>query len=330
MKNIIKKILKKLGFDSSSDQKILSVYQNLLGRQAEADELLHWKLTGNNIDVIRKSIIASYEYEQKQLSQQRVLVDIKMFKIYASTSDTDIGQSIIKSKIWEPHVTDALKKVLGVGDVFLDLGANIGYFSLLAASIVQESGKVISFEPNIQNLHLLYLSILENHFNNIKVYPLAASVSSQILKITSFGSNGFLEKPSDDIVQSNFQFIQSVIVDELLHSEEKVDVVKMDIEGYEPLALRGMDKLIKKHNPVIITEFSPWHIKRRSQIEPLEYLKQLAHYGYSLFIIEQSGCLKSVPNPDFLMNLWESFNNDKQHLDLIAQSHKKKLFKDLD
>jgi FkbM family methyltransferase len=136
----------------------------------------------------------------------------------------------------------------------------------LAASIVQESGKVISFEPNLQNLQLLFSSIVENQFLNIEVYPLAASDSSMILKLTSFGSNGYLETALAG--ESNVQFVQSVAVDELLQTERQINVIKMDIEGYETLALRGMNKLITKHRPIIFTEFSPWHIKTGAKSSP--------------------------------------------------------------
>jgi FkbM family methyltransferase len=317
VRTIFMKILSRQALSRSDDKDIYSVYERLLGREPDPDELLHWKTTGAKIDDITNALLLSYEYEQKRVNRQRVLVDIKKFKIYAMKSDAEVGRGIIQSQVHEPHVTNILTEILNSGDVFLDLGANIGYFSLLAASIVRVSGKVISFEPNTQNLQLLYASILENKLKNIIVYPFAASDSARIMKLTSFGSNGFLETPQSSL--TNAQFLQSVIVDELLQNEESINVVKMDIEGYEPLALRGMDKIIKKHKPIIITEFSPWHIKHRTQIEPEEYLKQLTQYGYDLYIIEPSGRFTLASNTDFVMNFWGKFSNDKQHLDLIAQ-----------
>ncbi len=299
------------------DKDICSTYQRLLARQPEPDEMLHWKTTGAEIDDVTNALLASYEFEQKRLNQQRVLVNVDKFKIYAMKSDAEVGRGIIQSKIYEPHVTNILTEVLNPGNVFLDLGANIGYYSLLAASIVQASGKVISFEPNIQNLQLFYASILENKLKNIVVYPFAASDHARIMKLTSFGSNGFLEEPQSSLM--NAQFLQSIRVDELLQNEESIDVVKMDIEGYEPLALKGMGQIIKKHKPMILTEFSPWHVKHRTQTEPQEYLKQLTGYGYNLHIIELSGQLSLASGADFVMNFWEKLGNDKQHLDLMAQ-----------
>lgn len=317
VRTIFMNIFSRQALPRSDDKEIYSLYQQLLERQPDPDELLHWKTTGAKIDDITNALLLSYEYEQKRVNQQRVLVDIKKFKIYAMKSDAEVGRGIIQSQVYEPHVTNILTEILNAGDVFLDLGANIGYFSLLAASIVQASGKVISFEPNTQNLQLFYASILENKLKNIIVYPLAASDNARIMKLTSFGSNGFLEIPQSGL--ANAQFLQSVTVDELLQNEERFNVVKMDIEGYEPLALKGMDKIIKKHKPIILTEFSPWHIKHRTQIEPQEYLKQLTRYGYDLYIIEPSGCSTLASDTDFVMDCWGKLGNDKQHLDLIAQ-----------
>lgn len=283
-------------------------------------ELIHWKTflaAGHTINAVANSLLTGREYQQRAFTNQKVLLEVQKFKLYVMEDDFDVGRNIINSLNYEPHVTNALIDVLKVGDVFLDLGANIGYYSLLAASIVQESGKVISFEPNEQNLQLLYSSIVENQFKNIEVYPLAASDSSQILKLTSFGSNGYLETAPSG--KSNFQLVRAVVIDELLQHERRIDVVKMDIEGYETLALRGMDKLIRKHRPTIFTEFSPWHIKYRCQVNPQDYLEQLTQYGYALSIIEFSGSITSVPDSDALMSLWQKFGNAQQHLDLMAQ-----------
>jgi len=74
----------------------------------------------------------------------------------AATSDHDVGRSLIHAQRYEPHVTAVVRKLVRPGHTFLDLGANIGYFTLLAASLVGESGKVISVEPNLENLRLTW------------------------------------------------------------------------------------------------------------------------------------------------------------------------------
>jgi len=313
----VKSILSYLTLRPTSAKQIVSLYKKLLQRMPDNDELLHWQVTKAEVAKIRRQLITSYEYQQKSLSQEIVLVNLDRFKIYAMKSDIDIGNHIINSRAYEPHVTSILSKTLEEGDVFLDLGANIGYFSLLASSLIGGSGKVISFEPNSQNLQLLYSSIVENEFSNIYVYPFAVSDTNQILKITSFGSNGFLTTP--ELSQRNCQFTQSIVIDKILQNEERINVIKIDIEGCEPLALNGLKDIISKHKPIIFTEFSPWHIEHRSKSNPFEYLLQMFSHGYCLSVIEKSGCARLMPSIEYLMLYWEDLNDDKQHLDLIAQ-----------
>jgi FkbM family methyltransferase len=298
-------------------EEIGAVYRRLLGRDPNEHEVLHWTtMAGEEMDYVVDSIMTSPEYQQKTSAQQKVLVELERFKIYVMENDLDVGRNLLKTSVHEPHITRVFADTLKGGDVFLDLGANLGYFSLLAATLVGKSGKVIAFEPNGQNLQLLYSSIIENQFENIKVHPVAASDSPQILKLTSFGSNGYLE--AAPIGNSNFQLVQAVVADELLDSEPRLDMVKMDIEGYETLALRGLDRTIKKHKPVIITEFSPWHIKHRCGVDPQGYLMQISEYGYNLSMIEPSGTIRSASSAESLMDYWHSFNSETQHLDLIA------------
>jgi FkbM family methyltransferase len=246
-------------------------------------------------------------------TENQVLIELENFKIYAMTNDTAVGQTIINTKSYEPHLTDAIVKHLKSGDVFLDLGANIGYFTLLAASIVKDDGKVISFEPNQYNRQLLYASIVENQFNNITVYPFAVSDSQQILKLMTSGSNGWVVELSEESV--NYQFVQSAVLDELLQSEKKINVIKMDIEGHEPFALRGMKQIINRHRPIIFTEFHPYAVGEG-------YLKQLIDYNYQLFIIEEVGKILEAPETTFVMEFWErlaeKLNFDRIHLDLMA------------
>lgn len=78
--------------------------------------------------------------------------------MYASTSDSAVGSEIYRTRKYEPHVTSAIITRLKSGTGFLDIGSNIGYFSLLAASLVGLDGKVFSFEPSQYNIKLLYLN----------------------------------------------------------------------------------------------------------------------------------------------------------------------------
>lgn len=233
-------------------------------------------------------------------------------------SNDYIGAHILKSKSYEPHVTTVVKDLLKEGDVFLDIGANVGYFTMLASSLVKSSGKVIAFEPNPQNLQLIYTSMLESNIGNVDIYPYAVSDKKAILRFTTVGSNGGVVTDSSKAQQYYF-LVPAIVADEVLASEEKINLIKIDIEAHEPFAIRGMEKLIRKLKPKIITEFHPWAMKLNNLEAPEAYLKQLFDFGYQISIIEPSGRLFRVSCAEDILNYWKQLNHETAHLDLLAE-----------
>jgi FkbM family methyltransferase len=229
--------------------------------------------------------------------------------------DDYIGASIIASRTYEPHVTALIRRELRQGDTFLDVGGNIGYFSMLASSIVGAAGKVITFEPNPQNLQLIYESLLKNGFSNQTIYPYAVSDHTGILRFTTVGSNGgVVTEHSRD--QRHYLLVQSVLIDDVL-SDQPINMVKIDIEAHEPFAIRGMARLLKKHRPKIITEFHPWAMQLNNTEAPEEYLAQLEQLGYRLGII----CPSNVERMDrrAILAYWESLKQPTIRLDLYCE-----------
>jgi FkbM family methyltransferase len=195
--------------------------------------------------------------------RKKRLVKLNGFQLFVMPNDY-IGRSIIESKTHEPEVTAVIRRVLKEGDVFLDIGANIGYFTMLASSLVRASGKVIAFEPNPQNLQLIYSSLLESHVENVTVYPYAVSDKATILRFVTVGSNGgVITDKSNAAGSPHHLLVPSVVLDEILKNELKIDLIKIDIEAHEPAAIRGLEGLIKKLRPRIITEFFPWAMPGR-------------------------------------------------------------------
>ncbi|MEQ1742445.1 MAG: FkbM family methyltransferase [Candidatus Nitrotoga sp.] len=249
---------------------------------------------------------------------QKELVSLDGFDLYVMPNDY-IGSQVIRNKSYEPHVTSLIKNTLGKEDVFLDIGANIGYFTMLASSIVKKGGgKVIAFEPNPQNLQLIYSSMQKNCAENIDIYPYAVSNTASILRFTNVGSNGgVVTKHSKD--QKHFFLVQSVVLDVILKDEAKISLIKIDIEAHEPFALKGMDELIKKHQPKIITEFHPWAMRLNNLGDPSVYLDQILDLGYRLSIIKPTGELMDASCSHDVILHWESLGVETIHLDLFAQ-----------
>jgi len=299
-----------------TDTKIPEIYRRVFDCDPNEVSLSIWKeyINRDNISCsqIESELRITVPYISQSIDKFKVLLEFPNFRIYAMRSDHSVAHEMILHKRWEEHMTALFLKVLKPGDVFLDLGANIGYFTLLAASIVKDSGKVIAFEPNYLNTQLMFSSIKENQFTNVVIYPFAASDTNSILAMGTGGSNGMIIE--NDSQKVRHLFAQSIIVDDLLKSEQKIDAIKMDVELHEPFALRGMDKIIKKYRPVIFTEFHPLHLGK-------DYLEQIIQYNYRLSIVDERleslGELIESPNSDFVMDFWQQLNTTK-HLDLFA------------
>ena len=93
--------------------------------------------------------------------------------------------------------------MLGEGDVFVDIGANIGYFTSLAASIVGERGRVLAIEPGASNTKFLMLNKQINAFNQVEITPAAASEKCDIMLYDSSASNGFITEISGDSAEGD-------------------------------------------------------------------------------------------------------------------------------
>jgi FkbM family methyltransferase len=218
------------------------------------------------------------------------LVDVGDFRIYVRGHDFGVGAALLRDKVWEEHVVREIRRVLGPGGVFLDLGAGIGYFSLLAASIVGDRGQVFAFEPEPGNFGLLTLSINENGFSNVQAHPHAVSdreesvLLGENLQIANAAGHRGDAAARRDGGPSRTHLVRTVVLDHVLDALDRLDLIKIDIEGAEPRALEGMRTLIARHRPIILTEFFPGAIQQVSARDPRQYLSQLRGLGYELFV----------------------------------------------
>ena len=146
------------------------------------------------------SFVNGHEFQAKQAERNTpLLVELPEFKMYVRLNDQFIGAAIARDKQYEPHVTRALRDTLGRGATFIDVGANIGYFALLAAKIVGPAGRVVAFEPNPANCDLLRRSIEANQFGTITLHQNAVAEARQTIHFATAGidSNGRMVNPAE-------------------------------------------------------------------------------------------------------------------------------------
>jgi FkbM family methyltransferase len=217
--------------------------------------------------------------------------------------------------IYEPLETELVTKEIKKGDVVLDIGANIGYYTLIFAKLVGEEGKVFAFEPDPTNYALLQKNVDLNGYTNVILVQKAVSNRTGKIKLYLCDDN----KADNRIYNSHdgrqSTEIEAIRLDDYFKDYDGgVDFIKMDIQGAEGGAIQGMLDLIEKNRNVKITaEFWPVGLKRFG-IEPEECLQLLAEHGFQLYNInERAKKIESVsiaklletysPNKDEYTNL---------------------------
>ncbi|MEZ4595202.1 MAG: FkbM family methyltransferase [Chloroflexota bacterium] len=252
----------------------------------------------------------------RTLFPQPIRLRLDGFDIFVRLDDWAVGARIAVKRSYETHVTEAIRPYLQPGIVFVDVGANIGYYTLLAASRLGPTGKIFAFEPGSANCALLQKSVAHNGFGIVQLFPNAVADTTRTVGLRMDDSNGVIEatNPSEAM-----EMVTAVPLDEALADQPRIDVIKMDIEGAEGLALRGAIQLLRQHRPVLFTEFRPPSIASRSQMAGDTFLNQLREIGYELRVIHRQG--GPHPTPQSNAEIMACFAQvSPTHLDLLAVS----------
>ena len=183
---------------------------------------------------------------------------IKGFTFFANSLDRILALIFWRLSILEGFESQYVLKKIKHGWTVLDIGANIGFYTLQFSRKVGSEGRVFAVEPSENNLNLLKINIKKNQINNVEVVPKAISSKSEIAKL--YISEGHAGDHRIYNANNNRKAVsvETITIDDLAAKEKRVDLIKMDIQGAEHFALNGMKKtLIKYPNLIIVTEFSP-------------------------------------------------------------------------
>jgi FkbM family methyltransferase len=280
---------------------VFYAYRLILGREPDAiglkenlQQVVENELT---VDRLRTAFLSSSEFATRTNKLSRVQLHGGLWAV-VDAEDPEFGKVISETGGWEPHIVAEILRQVKSGDVFVDVGANVGVMSFPASRAVGPTGKVISFEPNPRNVQSFLHGIVENGFQNVDLYPFALSDRQQVFSVTG-GSNSYL---TPALLGSTL--IQSYVGDDILSREEHVDFIKLDIEGHEPAALKGLTKTIQHHKPGILCEFNPRCLAGISNVEPGQFAQQIFDMSQSCIAIEYDGRQNPVESAAALMDLW--------------------------
>lgn len=184
---------------------------------------------------------------------------------------------------YEKNEIDYLHTVLKQGDTFIDVGGNIGLFSLNASRIVGPAGKVYAFEAFKPNYEKFSKHLILNNLRNVTLEHLAVSEQSgyiEILYNENYGNVGMASSYLQDFTAK--ERVQSTSLDAYVKAQHmtKIDLIKIDIEGGEFSALKGMPEILTRYQPKIIIEINNIALKSSNHHEE-ELLQLLLQKGYS-------------------------------------------------
>jgi len=234
-----------------------------------------------------------------------VLREVQGSKMYINSRDKAIAPLLLKYGIYEDRTTDIFKNSIKADMSVIDIGANIGYYALIAARLAGSTGKVYAFEPEPDNYSLLVKNISLNNYANIT--PVRKAVSDRTGRARLFTDKidfGRHSLSSDTTIRRGRVInVETTTLDEFFTDRignRKADIIKMDAEGAEGLIIEGAEKILKNKLKIFM-EFFPRGL-RNMGTDPLELLRGLQDRGFKIkmAIDEIRKCLRHEDLPEMI------------------------------
>ena len=237
-------------------------------------------------------------------------------RMYLGAKD-DLNLSV--DGIYGPFETRTVQRQVRAGDVVVDIGANVGYYTLQFARLVGRDGRVFAFEPDPENFDLLDRNVRLNGYQNVTLERKAISdrTGKARFYLAEHKGDGRVYNSHDG---RGWIEIEQVQLDEYFENHRGgVDFIKMDIQGAEPAALRGMTRLLGRHQTVkLLVEFWPVGLKLFGT-KPAAFLRSLVELGFVLHNVDERDQRISVTSIAELVARYPAETNDTfNHTNLLC------------
>lgn len=234
------------------------------------------------------------------------------FQMAVHRSDEIVSSMIRKNNFYSVRDLLLIERFLRPGRTFIDAGANIGWYSIVASKITGPQGKVIAFEPEPNNRALLAANIELNSATNIEISDFAlsdeCSVNTLFLSTENSGDHS-LSVNGPKTTERHGVEVRTTTLAAYMSEEEfaKVDFIKIDIQGSEPRMLAGMEKLIRSHRPVFMLEYAPAHINecKSSPFEIFAFLDTQQYYPFRIHDADYSDLNRDLLSSVSIDNLFD-------------------------
>ena len=242
--------------------------------------------------------------------------------MYVDVNDRVIAQQLLLEGVHEEYETEIFKELVKPSNVIVVVGANIGYYTLIAARILNGTGWIYAFEPEPHNFEILVKNIRLNGFRNITASQLALSDTNGREKLfldrSNFGCPSFAEMNIER--KNRYVEVDTITLDAYFEKTvcSKIDLLKIDAQGAEGRIVQGAKGILKRLAPRIVMEFWPYGL-RNVGTDPDALLTILQETGYKAKVIDRER--KRVVASDIreLLLEYERQYNGKGFADLLLE-----------
>jgi len=247
--------------------------------------LIHFSQYYGVSKILKSILFFNYRMLKRSLLNltEEHVIEVNGCRLSTIPNDHGISAELLVFKTHEPLTTKLLKKELKKGMICLDIGANIGYYALLERKIVGSEGRVIAVEPSPLNFSYLKKNLRQNGFNDVEAFKFALSDSNgQVLFLIAMNSNwSRVVDVKDPSLEGAIINVPARSLDSFMtqYHLDKLDFLRMDVEGHEIKIFNGGRRTIENFRPILLLEI---HEDLIGLKETVSFLQSLKSFGYNV------------------------------------------------
>jgi FkbM family methyltransferase len=222
--------------------------------------------------------------------------------------NSQTGRVLYLTGHYEPEITALIERLIAPGDLVVDGGAHIGFFTLLSSGRVGATGRVIAFEPSGPTAEVLEKNVRLNGRTNVTIVQagLSDKTGTGVLAQASASETGQATlRPISDAVSSRAVDL-AALDDVLAGKQQRVALVKLDVEGAELRALQGMKRVLARDRPHVIVEVTDTFL-RQAGSAAVDLYRFLTGFGYAAHVIDWQGS-QQLTSEEAFIQCGEQFN----------------------
>lgn len=255
--------------------------------------------------------------------QKLLKPDFAMVQGHKMYLDKNDSLNLAMNGTYGEFETDLVKNEISSGDVVIDIGGHIGYFTLIFAKLVGSEGRVFAFEPEPTNFEILCKNVEVNGYQNVVLEQKAASDKNGTCELfvgqRSSGANRIYQPKKTKTQRFRSVMADTIRLDDYFSNSDlknKIKFIKMDIEGAELLALKGMRDILQNNKALtIFTEFIKDALEDAGT-DPKEMLNFLKKEGFEIYLVDEQ---KAMISPVDVTELLTSKSFEKRTINLLCK-----------